>query len=509
MAVQTAKNITNTMAADVVVIGAGPAGLSAGLSAAELGNSVIILEKSEKPGGNLLLSPGTISTDELRGLSRNDKTEELNVESQSCHSNGISLDGLYNRNIASTLGWLSKLGVVLFPIKGNISSDSPCTDVALPGPCGYLPQILRALIRKQVRVFTDARVIGLSKTNDRVSGVEVDFIYQGRELDPDRDVLKIKANRGVVIASGDFSGNRSLKSQLLDSSSAYVSGMNSQNTGDGHMMARQVGGIVRNPHLTWWPELRFSLSVEADSSNYQSRWLKSRFLLKFGLTCFSSTRLQRIMARSLVHAMAPSLSAVSYGAILVDDSGQKVNDISADGLGGDKEDSQYWLVFDDLIGSRIDQDRVSVCHISSIMGLTIKEARKISVPFLRYFESMESLGTGISVNLQNLNESLSSSEQAGSDDTAGKGFYAMGPLENRIVSTEGGLAVSSKMEVLDKHGQPIKGLYAAGSTGLGSLVLPRYGYHLGWAFVSGREAGKWASEGRTGINQSERIDSMK
>jgi predicted flavoprotein YhiN len=44
---------------DVVVIGAGAAGLMAYLRAAELGRRVLLLEKNRKPGVKILMSGGT------------------------------------------------------------------------------------------------------------------------------------------------------------------------------------------------------------------------------------------------------------------------------------------------------------------------------------------------------------------------------------------------------------------------------------------------------------------
>ena len=41
--------------------------------------------------------------------------------------------------------------------------------------------------------------------------------------------------------------------------------------------------------------------------------------------------------------------------------------------------------------------------------------------------------------------------------------------------------------------QPIPGLYAAGSTGQGGLLLKGHGHHLAWAFASGRRAGRNAA----------------
>jgi len=63
------------------------------------------------------------------------------------------------------------------------------------------------------------------------------------------------------------------------------------------------------------------------------------------------------------------------------------------------------------------------------------------------------------------------------------------------VFTDGGARINRNFEVLDYSGQPIPGLYAAGSAGQGGLLLEGHGHHLGWAFISGRLAGRSAALG--------------
>jgi len=74
-------------------------------------------------------------------------------------------------------------------------------------------------------------------------------------------------------------------------------------------------------------------------------------------------------------------------------------------------------------------------------------------------------------------------------------FIALGPVRPVFVHNEGGLAVDTRHRVLDAQGIPIRGLYAAGSTGQGGLLLKGHGHHLAWAFVSGRRAGRLAAGG--------------
>jgi fumarate reductase flavoprotein subunit len=70
---------------------------------------------------------------------------------------------------------------------------------------------------------------------------------------------------------------------------------------------------------------------------------------------------------------------------------------------------------------------------------------------------------------------------------------ALGPLRAVFVHAEGGLAVDHEHRVLDANDKPIAGLYAAGSSGQGGLLLKGHGHHLGWAFASGRRAGRNAA----------------
>jgi hypothetical protein len=72
-------------------------------------------------------------------------------------------------------------------------------------------------------------------------------------------------------------------------------------------------------------------------------------------------------------------------------------------------------------------------------------------------------------------------------------FYLLGPAQLYVTFTDGGLAVDDRHRVLDGNDRPIPGLFAAGSAGQGGLLLEGHGHHLGWAFTSGRNAGRNAA----------------
>jgi fumarate reductase flavoprotein subunit len=73
-------------------------------------------------------------------------------------------------------------------------------------------------------------------------------------------------------------------------------------------------------------------------------------------------------------------------------------------------------------------------------------------------------------------------------------FVALGPVKSYMVLTDGGLKVSERHEVIGEGDRPISGLFAAGSAGQGGVLLYGHGHHLGWAFVSGRRAGRHAAQ---------------
>ena len=78
-------------------------------------------------------------------------------------------------------------------------------------------------------------------------------------------------------------------------------------------------------------------------------------------------------------------------------------------------------------------------------------------------------------------------------------FYALGPAKSYVVLTDGGLAVDEEHRLLGENDKAIPGLFAAGSVGQGGLMLKGHGHHIGWAFTSGRRAGRHAAT-EAGIN---------
>jgi succinate dehydrogenase/fumarate reductase flavoprotein subunit len=78
----------------------------------------------------------------------------------------------------------------------------------------------------------------------------------------------------------------------------------------------------------------------------------------------------------------------------------------------------------------------------------------------------------------------------------GPGPWALlGPVKAYFTTTEGGVRVTPRLEVVGADGRPIPGLYAVGQNGLGGMVLWGHGLHIAWALTSGRLAGREVMSG--------------
>ncbi|MFJ5901907.1 FAD-binding protein [Streptomyces sp. NPDC093064] len=79
-------------------------------------------------------------------------------------------------------------------------------------------------------------------------------------------------------------------------------------------------------------------------------------------------------------------------------------------------------------------------------------------------------------------------------------FYALGPMQAYVTLADAGLAVDTELRVTDADGEPIPGLWAAGSTGQGGLQLLNHGLHIGWAMISGRLAGRHVAQAQNRLD---------
>lgn len=196
---------------DVLVVGAGIAGLCAALTALEAGRSTIVLESQDKPGGTTAVSEGFFSCfdpkRQVRFRIEDSPEKHLNdVLKIGRNRNLVSLAKTFCYESLPTLSWLEGLGFEF--------SDKIIQPPGAPYPRCHLPAngageayagFLVEQIRKRGGVLlteTMADSLMYSEALERIVGVNA--VERGGHG------FKILASCGVVLAYGGFQSNKTM-----------------------------------------------------------------------------------------------------------------------------------------------------------------------------------------------------------------------------------------------------------------------------------------------------------
>jgi fumarate reductase flavoprotein subunit len=157
----------------------------------------------------------------------------------------------------------------------------------------------------------------------------------------------------------------------------------------------------------------------------------------------------------------------------------------------DQSDKVGYIVIDQALAQRFSAWPDFVSTAPGIAYAYIPDYRSNRPDVYTEAPTLDALATKLGMSVPALAQSVSSA----SVRPLGSGPYvALGPVRSVFVHSEGGLVVDTQHRVLGGGDQPLSGLYAAGSTGQGGLLLKGHGHHLAWAFVSGRRAGRFAAQ---------------
>ena len=199
----------------------------------------------------------------------------------------------------------------------------------------------------------------------------------------------------------------------------------------------------------------------------------------------------------LTTALGPSPDLYKEGAVLINKNGQRFTDeLGAPNREVAKQpDRIAWIVFDQTLAAKFSGWPYFVSTAPGVAYAYLADYRRNRADIYHQSDTIEGLAASMGVAPAGLARSLAEYNAARETRPAiDQGpYYALGPVKSYVVFTDGGLKVSTNLEVERADGSVIPGLYAAGSTGQGGLLLEGHGHHLGWAFISGRIAGRNAA----------------
>ncbi len=248
--------IKKNVNAEVVVVGAGIAGLSAAISAAEAGAKTVLLEKTAtvQARGHDNAFIGSRLQEKL-GIQINKDEIILNLMKHGANKPDQRLIRMWAEGSGKTADWLMDMtDAAGLEVMINHYPPPPAFNNARE----YYPQysvthhyhnehpvakclLDNALKKGVVTCFKIRAKQLLRKMNDRVAGV----IAQNA----DGDYLQFNAAKAVILCTGDYSNNAEMMAKYCPQSS-YLESMIRTSTGDGHMMAMWIGAVMEpGPHV--------------------------------------------------------------------------------------------------------------------------------------------------------------------------------------------------------------------------------------------------------------------
>lgn len=483
--------------ADVVVAGGGGAGLAAAIEAAATGASVLLLEKEGKLGGTTGRSVGSITASGTNLQRRAGVTDDADAhfadmplfagEALAARDN-LELRRLLVDNVTDTVSWLEKLGVVFFGPMPEPPHRVPRMHNILPSSKSYIHYLSKEARRRGVRILLRARAQELILDGKRVAGVQA--MVDGRPV-------RIAA-KAMVLATGDYSSGAEFKRKHLPEPIREIEGINMASTGDGQRLGLQAGGEIANGDLVLGPEIRF---VAPPAKKLIERVPPTRLLAQamlYGLKFVPSFILRPFFMMFVTTNLAPSHNLFRRGAILVNKEGRRFADEHDKPQFAipQQPDRVAFIVFDHTVARAFAEWPNFISTAPGLAYAYLDDYRKNRRDIFAKGATLRELAGAMQIPAEALERTVTehnASVPRGAAPIAKGPFYALGPAKSWIVIAEGGLKVDTSLRVLDGGARPIPGLYAAGSTGQGGLLLEGHGHHLGWAFTSGRIAGRYAA----------------
>ena len=455
------------LSADVIVVGGGGAGMAAATRLAQLGKSVILVEKSGFLGGAISVSGGNqvVMGSQLQvdnGVA-DDSVESMvaDFEANGANKNNKEILTLFAENVGATTDWLvASCGITFEEGLHQLGEYSHNRELAYTGGgAGFAEAMRKAVEEAGVQVLLNTKAESLIADNGTVTGVKA--------ASSDADYTLTAGD--VVLATGGYGANKDMLTDEMKSALYYGP---ASSTGEGIQMAQAVGAQTAN--------------------------------MEYGKRYPNGIEVSEGMAKSTI---AGNIVGWTMSAILVNKDGNRVVNEKASNRTILEEElkqegGELYLLLDaetfEAWKAKLAPAGISDADIEKYL-----EANGTTTPVFAHGETLEEAATAAGINADNLKatvEKYNGFVAKGSDDdfgraatyltkTIGEGPYYIVEQKPRFATTMGGLVINTSMQVLNEAGEPISGLYAAGEN-CGQVMgddSPS-GANNAWALTSGKLA---------------------
>lgn len=449
-----------TMEADVVVVGAGAAGLSAGLKAAQDGKNVIILEKMGVIGGaSAMAGSGTMATGSTwqKEDGYEDSPEQLveDMMENGHNKNDRATVELFANTIGEAFDWLVDENGAAVPYQ---RSGEPTRSYSGVGRgAGVCQSLCDKFLAEGGTLLLNTPATALIINDGAVTGVMAEG--KGKAY-----TINAKA---VVLASGGYGANDEL---VPDEYKAFVYAGHAGAEGDAIAMVEPLDADLINMDLiNTQPN---SMILPSGLGQYCNPGVSRAYAAGGFMVNQDGERFFNEQANAWDLMQAMKANDAQY--LIMD---QAAFDGFNAGMTGSKiytmEDVETWLA-DDYEGQPVMKTAATLEEL----------ADKLGIP-----------ADALSASAQAFNEAAASgsADEFGRTPAAAQSeegpYYAL-EMHIRYYASLGGLHINDGMQVLNTQQEAIPGLYAAGEV-VGGLEGDVYmgGTLFGWAIASGYEAG--------------------
>lgn len=478
----------NTVLADIVIIGAGASGLAAACEAATLGMKVILLEKAARTGGMMNWCVGTVSaanTPQQRRMGIRDNADD-HFEDLGTHAGPLaSRDNLKLRRLlvdhgSEMMQWLLDLGIVFAEPMIDPPQRVARMHNVVPSARSFAYHMEKACRQRGVDIWLDTACERLVMDNGSVVGVEA---RTGNGL-----TRTVRANKGVILATGDYSGSAELLRSFGVPELASVDPVAATSTGDGYRFGLEAGSEVLNGDIVRGPIMRF---VPPPQQSLVQRIPPLRSLghaVRLAMRITPQRIMRPFMMKFLTTVLGPSPTLFAEGAMLVDRHGERLPGPPREFAAAvvERPGKEAYIVFDGALAEKFSAWPYFISTAPGIAYAYLDDYRRCRQDIFHSAQSVAELADLLQMSREALSQAFLSEGSTARQPP----FFALGPVRSYVVFTEGGLRINEQHEVLRRDGAVVPGLRAVGSVGQGGVLLEGHGHHLAWAFISGRLAAR-------------------
>ncbi|GGF67438.1 flavocytochrome c [Paenibacillus albidus] len=439
---------------DIIIVGAGGAGMSAALEAKEKGMNPVILEKMPVAGGNTTKSSSGMNASETKfqkeqGIAdSNDLFYEETLKGGH-DTNDKEMLRFFVDNSAGAIDWLDSIGIRLnnLTITGGMNEKRTHRPEDGSAVGQYLVKGLVKNVQEQgIPLFVNADVKEITQQDGKANGVKVLF----NQTDE-----KTIAASAVVVTTGGFGSNMDMISEVRPDLEGYVTTNQIGSTGDGIKMIEKLGGTTVD-----MDQIQVHPTVQQEKSYLIGEAVRGEGSL---LVSSAGTRFtNELNTRDKVTAAINTLAEKS--AYLVFDSGVKSRV---------KAIQQY-----EKMGFVIQADSIEAL------------AKEMSVPADKLQSTLDTWNSAV----KNKKDAEFGRTTGMDNDLSTAPYYAI-KIGPGIHYTMGGVKINTNTEVLNKDGKAIPGLFAAGEVTGGLHGQNRIGGNsVAEIIIFGRQAGIKSAE---------------